>query len=330
MPLPTPPTTLFDVPLALDAADAAGLREGLSELWRSLADRPMGPLADDLGVLAKWWHPRLRGGTLRDRLADLPRVSVGADTLYLSDRLVAWVEPGAGVITVEGRLVLGILEDLRASDDHVVIPVSAVSGANAVVAACYADWAQHRLRDVISLLRGEGPPLLPPVLAFLVLLLVNRSTSEARGVSLATRDRELVATIDAAMAEALSGFADSIKEPSDRRRDPRHFSLYGGYRLSEASRRLGASLVRSNDRVFIADGRDAEVIDLVARDLARREELDEDQVGNAFDVLVERIRGPVGRLALHGSAHERVADTRRLRATLIEAFVGHRESTSPG
>lgn len=330
MALPTPPTTLFDVPLALDKGDAAALRDGLAQLWRSLADRPMGSLANDLAVLARWWHPRLRGGTLRERLAELPRVEVRADTLYLSDRLVAWAEDGCGVITVEGRLVLGVLDELEATDGPVVIPVSAVSGANAAAAEWYAGWAQHRLRDVITLLRGEGPPLLPPVVAFLVLLLVNRSTNEARGISLATKDRELVATIDAAMEEALSGFADSIKQPSDRRRDPRHFSLYGGYLLSEASRRLGAALVRANDKVHVAEGRESDVIELVARDLARRDELDEERLGAAFDVLVEKIRGPVGRLALHDSAHERAADTRRLRSTLIEAFARSRESVSNG
>lgn len=318
-----PPSTLFGVPLALDAADVGVLRSDLAELWFVLTGRLPSSLDEDVEVLAAYWHPKLRGATVRDRLARLPRPATRPSSAYLTDELARWIDDDRALLTVEGYLVL---QTLPASTPGTVVLSSAdVSSAYARAHSVYAGWAQFRLRDVVGLLRGEGPPLLPPVVGLLVLLLVNRSTAPERGLRVSD-DREQIAAVDEAVRASLTAFADRIGGKAEGSRDPRHFSLYGGYLLSEAARRLGSTLVRRDDRVYLEPGREHDIVAIVVRDLARRQSIDGETIGSAFDELVEAVRGPIGRLALQESAFEQLANTRALRSELLEAFESHRRS----
>ena len=318
-----PPATFFGVPLLLEAPDATRLRSELTALWHTLAGRPPSSLSDDLGELAKWWHPKLRGATLRELVAALPSVPDAPVSPFLNDRLWAQIDDQRGIISVEGRVLLAVLGEAETiGESSVVISSAQLSGSLETVASTYAAWSNYRLRDVVALLGGAGPPMMPQVLALLVLLLVNRSTTRSRGIS-QRRDSNGLQEVDAAIQQALMAFADTIK-PTARRRDPAHFSLYGGYLASEASRRLGSDLVRDSEKIHIADGREAAVLDLVARDLARRPEVDEARFEEAFDVLVDMLRGPVGRLALHGSAHEQPRHTAEVRSQLLEGLRRYR------
>jgi len=318
-----PPSTLFGVPLALEAADAAALRADLEELWFVLAGRPPARFEADVEVLATYWHPKLRGATVRDRLARLGRPAPRPRSAYLTDELALWVDEDRALLTVEGYL---LLQTLPVSPSGVAVILSAdVISAYAHAHAVYSSWAQFRLRDVVGLLRGEGPPLLPPVVGLLVLLLVNRSTAPERGLRVSD-DREQIAAIDESVRAALTAFANRIGGKAEGSRDPRHFSLYGGYLLSEAARRLGPSLVRGEERVYLEPGREHDIVTLIARDLARRQSIDATIVGAAFDELVDAIRGPIGRLALQDSAFEQPANTRALRSDLLETFEAHRRT----
>ncbi len=320
-----PPSTLFGVPLALEAVDAAALRSDLAELWLALAQRLPSSLEEDIELLAAYWHPKLRGATVRERLSRLPRPAGRPSSAYLTDDLARSIDEDRALLTVEGYLVLQVLPP--SSAETVVFSMADVSSAYARAYSVYANWAQFRLRDVVGLLRGEGPPLLPPVVGLLVLLLVNRSTATERGLRVSD-DREQIAVVDEAVRAALAAFADRIGGKAEGSRDPRHFSLYGGYLLSEAARRLGSTLVRSEDRIYLEPGREHDIVALVARDLARRRSVDLGIVGAAFDELVEAIRGPIGRLALQDSAFEQPTNTRALRSELLETFESHRRSVA--
>jgi hypothetical protein len=318
-----PPATVFGVPLLLEVADATRLRSELTLLWHALSGRAPGTLAADLGELAKWWHPKLRGATVRELIGSLSPVPEGLASPFLNDRLWAQIDDQRGIITVEGRIVLAVLDEAETVvGSSLVVSTAQLAGALETAATTYASWSNYQLRDVVGLLRGAGPPMLPQVLALLVLLLVNRSTTRDRGIS-QDRGSNSVHEVDEAIRQALIAFADAIK-PTSRRRDPAHFSLYGGYLASEASRRLGSDLVRDSEKIYIADGREHAVLDLVARDLARRPEVDEPRFAEAFDRLVEMLRGPVGRLALHGSAHEQPRHTAEVRAQLLDGLSRHR------
>lgn len=323
-----PPATLFGVPLALTRADGDALIATLRALWQAQCGQLPGELDSDVEMLARWWHPKLRGSTVRQRLAELPPAGVDLRTSFLTDELVVRIDEVRGLVTVEGRLVYQALMEAPSSAGSIVISPSTVAAVSNRAATLNSRWAQFRLRDVATLLRGEGAVLLPPVAALLVLLLVNRSTAPARGLAIPD-DKSQVRDVDEALQGALLEFASIIRETA-RGRDPRHFSLYGGYLLSEASRRLGSDLVRSGGRVFIAEGREAAVLDLLGRDLARRNDITEDVLSRAIDVLVSRIRGPVGRLALHGSAHEQPANTARVTQELLAAFRQYREVRDDG
>lgn len=311
------------MPLALDVFDAAELRGALAELWFTLAGRPPLSFDEDIEILEAYWHPKLRGATVRDRLARVPRPSTRPSSAYLTNELAQWIDDDRALLTVEGYLVLQTLP--ASSSDSVVLSSTDVGAAYACAYSVYAGWAQFRLRDVVGLLRGEGPPLLPPVVGLLVLLLVNRSTAQDRGLRVSD-DRGQIAAVDEAVRAALTAFADRISGKAHGSRDPRHFSLYGGYLLSEAARRLGSTLVRGDDRVYLEPGREHHIVDLVAQDLARRQAIDGQVVESAFDELVEAIRGPIGKLALQESAFEQPANTRALRSELLEAFDSHRRS----
>ena len=319
-----PPATIFGVPLMLEVADAERLSSELGALWDALAGRPPGDVDRDLELLAKWWDPRLRGSTLRERIGALPATPDPLAGPFLNDRLWARIDDRRGVISAEGRILLTVLDEAQTIGDSSVIVSSALlAGALQTATDTYAGWAGSRLRDVVDLLVGAGPPMLPQVVALLVLLLVNRSTTRSRGVS-QERDQKRFREVDEAIRSALMAFAETIKPESSRKRDPAHFSLYGGYLASEASRRLGNDLVRDSERIYIAEGREAAVTDLVARDLARRPDVDDGRFEEAFDSLVSMMRGPVGRLALHDSAHERPGDTEQLREQLLAAIRRHR------
>lgn len=316
-----PPSTLFGVPLALESNDARQLHDDLAGIWFAIAGRAHGNLQDDVDLLATYWHPRLRGATIRERLSRLVAPTSIPTSLYLSDSLACWIDDERALITLEGYLVLRAIPDTSAPT--VIFPTTLVSAAYAAAQNVYSEWAQFRLRDVVALLRGEGPPLLPQVVGLLVLLLVNRSTAPERGVR-ASEDREQIRAVDDALRNALVEFADRISPRGEGSRDPQHFSLYGGYLLSEAARRLGAMLIRGDGRVYIDPLHRQQVVDLVARDLARRADLDAGTVGTAFDELVNAIRGPIGSLALQDSAFEQPSETRSTRSELLQAFDGYR------
>lgn len=64
-------STLFGMPLVLDEEDVRRVQRVATEAWELQSGQPPAGLEEDLDALAAWFHPKLRGATLRARLGNL-------------------------------------------------------------------------------------------------------------------------------------------------------------------------------------------------------------------------------------------------------------------
>jgi len=105
--------------------------------------------------------------------------------------------------------------------------------------------------------------------------------------------------------------------------------LISGWMLYEARRRLGDALVLVDVRggvdgkVWIEQGEERHVVEVVTRDLARghRQRVTPELLGSAFDALVGALRSQLSRLATYGLAHERPTNTARLREAVLAGLI---------
>jgi len=300
----------------------------LSQTWIRTGGGPPGRLDADLDACRRWFDPVAQGQRLRRELAQLEAWPISVVdpgppyTLYLA--------PQKWLVTPEGRCVIDLLEKLLLSpnsggyiiDDRLLVPY------DRLLAALYRDWGRHRLQSVVDLLRGSNKPLQIPAAGVVIALLVNRCTSEERALTrfASGSPKEFV---DRAFFTPVQAFAD-ILSPSHRgnRHNPR---LVSGWMLYEARRRLGDGLAVLDARggidgkVWIRPESEADVIQTVARDLARghRARATPERFGDAFDALVAGLRRELPKLAAFGLMHERPRDTHRLRAQFLVSLHHH-------
>jgi hypothetical protein len=200
-----------------------------------------------------------------------------------------------------------------------------------LLARLYRDWSRHRLSSVVALLSGEDKPLQIAAAGVVLALLVNRSTSRDRALkqfsSGAPRD-----VVDNAFFEAVTSFARELAPKRRPTRDPR---LISGWMLYEARRRLGddvlmieGSKADSHGSIWIEESREGQVLEVVSRDLARghRTKVTLETLGVAFDSLVGTFRLQTERLAGYGLAHERSANSKRIRTALLDGFRRYNEA----
>lgn len=310
-------TDLFGMPLVMQAEDHAYAVRLVRTAWALQAGSPPASFSDDVGRLADWFHPRLRGMTLRDRLGELPPLETGPGVLH--EEVLLACGDGRYLVTPEGRAWLECATGVVPADDGIVI-FAAEQGLELEweLLAVYRTWSRHRLADVIEKRTGAGAPLLPAAAALILLLLVNRSFGPDTAIR-RVRDPEAQAKIDGVIADALEAFSDVLGQ-STRVRDRRHFSLWSGYPLTEARRRLASQLRldRECGAVYLAEDAEQQVTHFVAHDLARRSDANPETVGKAFDALVRAYRGSLDQLARLGSGFERVGRTEALRERLVE------------
>jgi hypothetical protein len=291
----------------------------LQEAWQLQAGRALGEFDADLTRLAKWFHPKLRGQTLRDGIVSLGKLENGAAQLPATILLPCGDD--RYLVTPEGRAWLECVREPRsASGDHVVFSAEQAPPLERKLLAHYRAWARHRIDDVIEKLNGAGAPMLPPAAGIVLLLLVNRSLDRQSAIR-RVREPTTQSKIDDVVADVLEPFANELAGSSRRGRRREHFSLWSGYPLSEARRRLAGRLVLDGERglVFVDGARENEVVSFVARDIARRRGVTEDRVEAAFGALVEAYRGRLDDLSGLGSGFERVARTDALRDRLLAA-----------
>lgn len=299
----------------------------LTEIWVTQMNREPGPLDEDLQSLKVLFDPIARGSRLRSRLNQLPPTTVERELLL--DPFVLPVNDRASlIITPEGRQLLDVLVTARAGTDAPFISSSVIARAESRLLDLYRAWSQQRLRDVIRLQEGEAPALLPQAAGQVLLLLINRSTTPERAV-IRPNTQEDLRRLDDSLSLVVEAFADTLSPPASRQRNRAQYSIIGGYSLSEARRRLGESLVIDGGRIYLDDAKD-QVTERIARELARRHDIDAARLVEAFDAMVaeyEQVR-PV--LAGFGQSHSRPSTTRELRQNLLDHYQEHRSALAEG
>jgi hypothetical protein len=317
--LSTLATDLFGMPLVMDDEDVAHVQSVLGRAWELQAGRPTGDFEGDLQELAGWFDPKLRGQTLREKLVALPALDAGAA------RLPATILVPCGderyLVTPEGR---AWLECSRAphsgTGSQVIFGSAEAAPLERELLATYRAWTRHRLEDVIEKRTGVGAPMLPTAAGIVLMLLVNRSLDRDTAIR-RVRDPATQSKIDDVVADVLESFADVLGGVSKRGRSREHFSLWSGYPLTEARRRLAGWLVLDAEEgfVYVERASEGQVIDFVARDIARRRGVDESTVDSAFTALVDAYRRRLEDLSGLGSGFERVGRTDALRERLLRA-----------
>lgn len=315
-------STLFGMPLVLDEEDVRRVQRVTTEAWELQSGRPPADLEEDLEALAAWFHPKLRGATLRARLVNLEPLALspaGIPPLVLLP-----CGEGRGLLTPEGRAWLACSAEPRSrTGGQFVWAADQGYPLEAQLLALYRDWSRHRIEDVIEKQSGGGAPMLPSAVALVLLLLVNGSLEEGRAIR-RVRTPEAQARIDGVVADVIEAFADPLTSPSSRGRSPDQFSLWSGYPLTEARRRLAGLLVVDPEEgaIYLSPGSEERVTQFLAQDLARRRGLAADRLEEAFDALVDTYRRRLPDLSALGSGFERVGRTEALRERLGRAVAG--------
>jgi len=323
------PSTLFGLPLSLERAAAQDLVDALAALWERQMGHRTRPLEADLrsAGLADIFSPIKTGKTLRMFLDALPDPPPYPDSSLIRPPLVIgeWRD---ALVTVEGRVGLEIVRDLLSRDeaDPIAIARDTVHGAGNLVYECYRDWSMRRLRDVIALRSGRSSVMGPPGMAFLLLLLVNRSVSPETAIRTLPNRAADQKRLDVAAGDIIEAYSnvinpDSPDESRKRKRDPRHFSFYGGYARSEARRRVSWALGPEDDSNYIRYDRVDDAAAFVVNELRRtRAPRGRSRALMAFDALVAAYRRALPTLAALEMAHENRAATGDLRRRLEEAI----------
>ncbi|MGH8545522.1 MAG: hypothetical protein ACREX3_18235 [Gammaproteobacteria bacterium] len=317
----------------MEARRAKELVSSLIETWTLTVGKPPRDLADDLQTCRRWFDPVAQGQRLRRELSALPELPLELEDP--GEPLIAHVGVRKRIVTPEGRCALDLLQALPPLDESYTLSELQLVGFDRLLGSMYRDWSRHRIQSVVGLLAGTTNPLQVPAAGVVIALLVNRCTSEDRALVryVADTGRHVV---DRAFFVSVNAFADVLAPSRRGKRDQR---LISGWMLYEARRRLGDSLVLLEARgghdgkVWIRSDAEDEVIKLVARDLARghRVRATPQRFGAAFDSLVNGLRQEMPGLAGFGMAHERPANTARLRQRIMTELAAHVDPTDdPG
>ncbi len=271
---------------------------------------------------ATWFDPLARGASLRDALDNLPPTS---ETLppdladSVGEPLVTPAGPSRALVTPEGRLALTLLENKisNAVDDQIRVRHQDTEQIAHDALDFYKQRSFSRLRSVVDFRSGDAPPLLPQGVGLILLLLLNGNVGADHPLARPSRseDREV---IDAAVASIVSAFAETLV-PSRRGRTPDAYSLYGGYAMTEARRRLGSDLTK-DPAYLVADSR-TRVISRVADEVARRTSPPtEEKLELAISALVRAYLRHRPDLAGYGLAQGSESDGRLLQRDVLAAY----------
>ncbi|MFI2237567.1 hypothetical protein [Streptomyces chrestomyceticus] len=319
---------VFGVPAILTGDECVALIRDLTQLWHLSYGKAPGALEVDLAMCKRFFDPVARGHSLRDRLGQLP--ATPADLLrragQYGEPLVIQVGDNVSLVGIEARLMLELLEEQYAGDDHLVLTLADIESAERRAMELYRAWSMARLNQVVALRRGQGSEVMQAIAVGVVIaLLVNRSDTEDRAVVRwhhSTADGQQVDSAIFAGAEAFA--AEVSRNRSSRAAGEQR--LKGGYALSEARRRLANQLVVApngkdgGELLYIPARHRTEVTAFLGRDLARRPRLTQAVLASAFDALVSAYRGAAGQLAHRGMVFERSTDTRSLKEELLREF----------
>jgi hypothetical protein len=313
---------LMGLPRYIDEASAHSLSGSLREAWLHTMGKSPGDLQMDLELCRRWFDPVAQGQRLRRELAELEEVP--DDLANPGEPFTLTIASRKWLVTPEGRCALDLLEALPHSQSGWVIEPVRVSYYYHILADLYRSWSRHRIDSVIALLEGTNKPLQIPAAGVVLALLINGSIGKDHAMIRFALDgpRELV---DKAFFASVNAFADVLVP---KRRGDRNSRLISGWMLYEVRRRVGDGLVIENSnsskdgQVWIRPGKVQNIVDIIARDLARghRPKVTSERLAEAFDALVDELRRQLPRLAGFGLSHEQPTETRRLRFQLLEGL----------
>lgn len=312
----TGPRSLLGLHEHFVESDRSRWADALTKTWVAAMGAHPGGLDEDLEACRRWFDPVAQGHRLRRDLENLPKMA--PHLIDPGPPLTLAIDRSRRLVTPEGRCALDLLQSLDPDLPGHVISDATLLAYDRRLGRLYQTWSRHRLSSVVELLAGDKRPLQVPAAGVVVALLVNRCTSEDRAL-IRFIDAESREIVERAFFSPVHVFSDVIA-PSSRRGRTNRWMLY------EARRRLGGGLVvvdprrDTNGKVWISPDLEEEVIDRVAKDLARghRTRATRETLGVAFDALVESLRESLPVLAGFGLAFERPRHTARLRETILE------------
>ncbi|MFZ3557630.1 hypothetical protein [Streptomyces sp. BH055] len=319
---------VFGIPAILTGDECVALIRDLTQLWHLSYGKTPGMLEADLIMCKRFFDPVARGHSLRDRLSKLPPTPT--DLLRRANQygepLVTQAGDNVALVGVEARLMLDLLEEQYAGDDHLVLTQADVASVERRAMELYRSWSMARLNQVVALRRGQGSEVMQAIAVGVVIaLLVNRSDTEERAVVRWHHSTANGQQVDSAIFAGAEAFAAEVSRNRSGRAAGEQ-RLKGGYALSEARRRLADQLVVApngkdgGELLFIPARHRNEVVEFLGRDLARRPRLTLPILSSAFDALVGAYRGAAGQLAHRGMVFERSTDTRSLKEKLLREF----------
>ncbi|MGW2762834.1 hypothetical protein [Streptomyces sp. NPDC001275] len=324
--------SIFGVPLVLTKGEATAIRRDLDALWTLCYGEPSDDLKADLELCRRFFDPLARGGTLRDRLAQLSAAPREVLRTGYVEPLVTDVGGGALLVGVEARVLLWLLGTKDLDDSHVFLSPAEVATMERMALDKYRAWSTARLNQVVALRAGRAAEVMQAVSVGLVIaLLINRSDAPNRAIPKMSKETLAGKQVNEAIYAGAERFA-AIIVPKRGERSAEERRLKGGYGLSEASRRLAHRLVSvkqpgGEDLIHISQSSRAEVVRFLGFDLARRAGLTTEVLATAFDELVQAFRAEAGKLAHRSMVFERAADTRLLKSDLVAAFNEARAGT---
>jgi hypothetical protein len=294
--------------------------DALIEVWTVTMGRPPGDLNDDLELIKRWFDPVAQGQRLRRELSAIEGVQPGLEVP--GEPWTVEVGSSKWLVTPEGRCAIDVLQSYPDDRQRLVVTDSQLVPYDRLLGGLYRRWSRHRLDSVVALLAGTTKPLQIPAAGVVISLLVDGCVGEERAlVRFASESARSV--VDRAFFAAVNAFSDVLAPSRRGKRDSR---LISGWMLYEARRRLGDVLVvedfhgTTDGRVWIREDGIDQVVDVVARDLARghRARATPERFATAYDALVDALRAELPSLAGFGLVHERPAATRRLRERFVE------------
>lgn len=322
-----PNGTAFGIPPVLTGSEADRILRHLKELWTLSYGREISELDADLDLCKMFFDPTVRGHKLRERLAELPDLPERIWRLgtSLGPPLVLTAGARRLLVGVEARIAIQLLNQHRDDLDHVILSVDELREAENRALVTYRTWSLKRFRDVVALSTGEGREVLQAISVGIVLaLLVNRSTTRSRAIVRSRENGPALEQVNLALFRSADAFASTITPRANR--SSGELTLRGGYALTEARRRLADVLMQtpaaddSGTLLYIREGSEEDVVDFLARDLARRTALVDATLALGFDRLTETFREEAGHLANRSMIFERASDTLNLRRSLLASF----------
>jgi hypothetical protein len=297
------------------------MQDELSVLWRSQMGKPTEDIDSDLAALERWFNPLISGAKVRTQLTALEPVTHHGD---VTEPFILDLPRGRRLVTYEGRLLLdeirtALLEDQR---DPVILSATRFDDSMDLLIDRYRELVRRKLDSVTKYQDVDRAPALHPSgIGVLLFLLINRSTDRDRAIERVNDSQEFNA-LDDAVTSAIDRFVRVLNSDKAVKTNREQYSLYGGYAISEAARRLGSEnlIVSKNPLLlYLTPNGEKAAIELVLHELRRRGT--SRQAGlDAFDALLDGYDVARGSLARFKVGFERPADTAALRETIAEAL----------